>query len=163
MLGSRGTHASTILGLSSASEIYQYVIQQVLQGIPGAQNISDDIIVFGKDQESYDQQLEITLAPLAERGLTLNRERCVFSVPELVFFGHKVSAAGISPDKKKVDAVKHARAPQSISELRGFLGLANYCARYISHFATIVEPLCILPELKSNGPGPLLTSRHSTR
>ena len=65
----------------------------------------------------------------------------MFSVPELVFFGHKVSAAGISPDERKVDAVKQARVPQNISEPRSFLGLANYCARYISHFATIVEPL----------------------
>ena len=130
-----------IFGLSSASEIYQYVIQEVLQGIPGARNISDDIIVFGKTQEIHDEQLEITISRLAERGLTLNREKCVFSVPELVFFGHKVSAAGISPDERKVDAVNQARAPQNISELRSFLGLANYCARYISHFATIVEPL----------------------
>ena len=99
------------------------------------------ISVFGKYQESHVQQPEITLARPAERGLTLNREKCVFSVPELVFLGHKISAAGISLDEKKVDAVKHARVPQSISELRSFLGLANYCARYISHFATIVEPL----------------------
>ncbi len=113
------------------SEIYQYVIQ----GIPGAQNISDDIIVFGKDQESHDQQLEITLARLAERSLTLNREKCVFSVPELVFFGHKVSAAGIPPDEKKVDAVKHARAPQSISELRSFLGL-----QITAHVTSVTSP-----------------------
>ena len=58
-----------------------------------------------------------------------------------MFFGHKVSIAGISPDERKVDAVKQARVPQNISELRSFLRLANYCARYISHFATIVEPL----------------------
>lgn len=85
-----------IFGLSSASEIYQYVIQQVLQGILGARNISHDIIIFDKDQESHNHQLQLTLARLAERGLTLNQEKCVFSVPELVFFGHKVS--GISPD-----------------------------------------------------------------
>jgi hypothetical protein len=68
-----------IFGLPLTSEICQYVIQQVLQGIPGACNISDDIIIFGKDQESHNQQLELTLACLAERGLTLNREKCVFS------------------------------------------------------------------------------------
>ena len=130
-----------IFGLSSASEIYQYVIQQVLQGIPGARNISDDIIVFGKDQENHNQQLQLTLARLAERGLTLNQEECVFSVPQLVFFGHKVYAVGISPDGRKVDAVKQARQAHNVSELRSFFGLANCCARYIPHFATVVEPL----------------------
>ena len=36
------------------------VIQQTLQGIPGARNISDDIIVFGSDQESHDKNLADT-------------------------------------------------------------------------------------------------------
>ena len=64
----------------------------------------------------------------------------MFSVPELVFFGHKVSAAEISPDKRKVDAVKQARATQNISERRSFFALANYFPRHIGYFATIVEP-----------------------
>ena len=103
-----------IFGLSSASEIYQYVIQEVIQGIPGARNISDDIIVFGKTQEIHDQQLEITISRLAERGLTLNREKCVFSVPGLVFFGHKVSAAGISPDDRMLSSkLEHHKIPLS--------------------------------------------------
>ena len=49
-----------------------YVTQEVLQGIPGARNISDDIIVFGKTQEAHDEH-ESTISCLAERGLTLNR------------------------------------------------------------------------------------------
>ena len=35
-----------IFGLSSASEQYQYVIQETLQGIAGARNISDDIKLY---------------------------------------------------------------------------------------------------------------------
>ena len=80
-----------IFGFSCAPEIYQCVIQQTLQGIPGARNISDDIIVFGSDQASHDQSLELTLERLESKGLTLNREKCVFSVSELVFFGFKIS------------------------------------------------------------------------
>jgi len=130
-----------IFGLSSAPEMYQYVIQQTLQGIPGARNISDDIIVFGTDQESHDKSLELTLERLKLKGLTLNREKCLFSVPELVFFGFKISADGIKPDDKKVDAVKNARPPQNAAEVRSFLGLVNYCARFIPNFATLAEPL----------------------
>lgn len=130
-----------IFGLSSAPEMYQYVIQQTLQGIPGARNISDDIIVFGSDQESHDRSLELTLSRLKSKGLTLNREKCIFSVPEIVFFGFKVSADGIAPDAKRVDAVKNARTPQNAAEVRSFLGLVNYCARFIPNFATLAEPL----------------------
>ena len=52
-------HKRLIFGLSSAPEMYQYVIQQIRQGIPGVRNISDDIIVFGSDQDSHDRNLEL--------------------------------------------------------------------------------------------------------
>ena len=116
--------------------MYQYVIQRTLQGIPGVRNISDDIIVFGSDQDSHDRSLEFTLSRLENTGLTLNREKCVFSVPELVFFGFKISA-----DDKKIDAVRNARLPQNAAEVRSFLGLVNYCTRFIPNFATLAEPL----------------------
>lgn len=94
-----------IFSLSSASEQYQYVIQETLQDIAGAQNISDDILIFGKYQDSHDRYLEETFKRLKECGLTLNKEKCLFSVSELVFFGFKVFAAGLSPDDKKVEAI----------------------------------------------------------
>ena len=65
-----------IFGLSSAPEMFQYVIQQTLQGIPGARNISDDIIVFGSDQESH-----------KSRGLTLKvHQFFFFSLNQIAFF-----------------------------------------------------------------------------
>ena len=41
----------------------------------------------------------------------------------------------------KVKAIVDAREPQSASEVRSFLGLANYNARFIPDFATVAEPL----------------------
>ena len=127
-----------IFGLSSAPEMYQYVIQRTLQGILGVRKNSD-IIVFGSDQGSHDRSLE--LSRLENTGLTLNREKCVFSVPGLVFFAFKISANGIAPDDKKIDVVRNARPPQNAAEVRSFLGLVNYCARFIPNFATPAEPL----------------------
>lgn len=40
-------YTKLIFGISSAAEAFQYTIQQVLQGIPGVQNFSDDILVYG--------------------------------------------------------------------------------------------------------------------
>ena len=105
--------------------MYQYVIQQNLQGIPGECNISDDIFVFGSDQASHDKSLELTLERHESKGLTLNREKCVFSLSELVFFGFKISADGIASDDKRVDAVRNARTPQNAAKLRGFLGIGR--------------------------------------
>ena len=41
-------------GINSAAEEFQFQIQTVLQGVQGARNVSDDIIVFGKSRAEHD-------------------------------------------------------------------------------------------------------------
>ena len=130
-----------MFGVSAAPEIYQHVIQQVLQGCPGVKNISDDLIVFGKTQQEHDVNLNGVLSRLQDRGLTLNGEKCKFNVPEITFFGYAISAAGIQPTDQSVPAIRNARKPSNASEVRSFLGLVNYCSRFIPNFSTIAAPL----------------------
>lgn len=52
-----------------------------------------------------------------------------------------LSARGIGPTKTKVDAVRNAKRPESVSEVRSFLGLANYCGKFIPDLATIADLL----------------------
>ena len=61
------------LRLTPASEIYQFVIQQVVNEIPEARNISDDNIVFGKNSAEHSRSLDQTMQPLHANGLTLNK------------------------------------------------------------------------------------------
>ena len=75
-------------GVCSAAEIFQNVIRETLEGINGAINISDDILVFGKSQEEHDQNLRCVFQRLKEKGLTLNRSKCEFSKGRLEFFGY---------------------------------------------------------------------------
>ncbi|XP_061176120.1 uncharacterized protein K02A2.6-like [Saccostrea echinata] len=130
-----------IFGVNSAAEVFQAVIQQTIEGIHGTRNISDDIIVFGKSQEEHDKSLKSLLTRLRERNLTLNKDKCEFNKRKLEFFGFIFSENGISADPKKVEAIKHAENPRNASEMRSFLGMANYCARFIKDFATISQPL----------------------
>ncbi|PIK43243.1 hypothetical protein BSL78_19881 [Apostichopus japonicus] len=130
-----------MFGISSAPELYQHIIQQVVSGCDGTHNISDDIIVHGKDVEEHDQRLEKVLQRIQEAGLTLNKRKCEFRMTELVFMGHKLSSDGICPSDEKVEAIKDARQPTSASEVRSFLGLVQYCSRFIPNLATISEPL----------------------
>ena len=130
-----------LFGVNSASEQYQHEVQTALAGIDGQENISDDIIVHGKDQAEHDARLELVIKRLGERGLTLNAAKCQFSMDELTFVGMVLSASGISCAADKVEAIVSAREPQNASETRSFLGLVNYCGRFIPDLATISEPL----------------------
>jgi len=55
--------------------------------------------------------------------------------------GHLISHRGVGPTQARVEATKEAREPQSVSEVRSFLGLVNFSARYIPNLATISELL----------------------
>ena len=121
-----------VFGLSSAPEIFQHEIQKALQGIANVKNISDDIIVYGSSQEEHDATLRAVFQRIRDKGLTLNQSKCAFNKPHLDFFGYTFSAAGISPDPKKVTAIKNASIPKTASEVRSFLGLNNFVSRFIN-------------------------------
>jgi len=127
--------------INSAAEVFQHTIQSVLDGNKGVRNVSDDIIIFGKDQQEHDAALDQTLKQLHRSGLTINLKKCEFNKTELEFFGYVFSKDGIAPDPKKVQAVQDAKEPQNPSEVRSFLGMAQYSSRFLNGFATMTEPL----------------------
>ena len=51
------------------------------------------------------------------------------------------SADGMSPDPARVEAIKQAEAPTSVSDVCSLLGMTNYVSRFIRDYADIVAPL----------------------
>ena len=90
-----------MFGISSAPELYQHTIQQVLAGCEGAYNIRDDIIIHGRTVEEHDSRLQKTIECICDKGLTLNPEKCVFRMPQLTFMGYLLSRKGIGPTVKR--------------------------------------------------------------
>ncbi|XP_070546886.1 uncharacterized protein [Ptychodera flava] len=116
----------------------------MLQGIPHARNISDDIIVYGKGknaQKDHDANLRAVFESLRKHNATVNRDKCEFSKPEISFYGSRFSGAGISADETKWQALLKASPPQNAMEVRSFLGMAQYLARFIQNFASISAPI----------------------
>ena len=65
----------------------------------------------------------------------------MFDQSQIEFFGYVLSAEGISPDPDKVQALREAERSSNAEEVRSFLGMANYSARFIKNFATLAAPL----------------------
>ena len=57
------------------------------------------------------------------------------------FLGHVVSASGVSMDLEKIKAVISWERPNSIFEIRGFLGLVGYYRRFIEDFSRLAAPM----------------------
>ena len=131
-------------GISSAAEVFQNTIRQVIEGIPGVLNVSDDILIYGHTQSEHDANLTSLLERLTEEGLTLNKAKCEFNKTKTEFFGLVFSGDGASADPEKVDAIRNAPHPKSADEISSLLRIAQYCSRFIPNLATITEPLRVL-------------------
>ena len=135
-------------GVTSASEIFQRKMQDLLQDQEGVEVIVDDILVHGKTRDEHDTRLKKVIETVNEAGLTLNYQKCQFQKEELTYFGHVVGAKGIRPDPEKVRALVDMPSPTKVEELRRVLGMLNYLGRFVSNLSTIMKPMLDL--LKSD-------------
>ena len=139
------THACRLIPIQAPQLWHKFgcrnTLQQVLHGINGVRNISDDILIYGATYEEHNKALKECLQRLELHGLTLNLDKCRFLKNHLEFFGLLFSHDGVRPDPKKISAFNNTTTLTTVGEVRSLIGMANYSSHFISNFATITEPL----------------------
>ena len=66
-------------GLTSLPEFFSKKMDHVIEGLKGVGKSMDDFLVFGNTENEYNENLVALLSRLAEHGLTLNLEKCLFN------------------------------------------------------------------------------------
>eukprot|EP00731_Ephydatia_muelleri_P017388 Em0010g486a len=134
--------------LNSITPTFQRLMDLVLSGIQWKSCLVyiDDIVIVGKCFQQHLSNLELVLDRLRQAGLRLKTSKCHLFREEVTFLGHRISRQGISTDPKKVFAVQNWKTPNSIQDVRQFLGLVGYYRKYIPHFAAIARQLHQLTE-----------------
>ena len=92
-------------------------MENLLQNLPYVIVRVDDILVSGASDEDHLNNLEEVLKRLANAGLRLRKNKCVFMGRQVTYLGHKVSKEGIQPLDDKVEAITNVAAPKNVSEL----------------------------------------------
>ena len=129
------------MGSIVAQDVFQRKLDAIFLSIPGVTGIADDMIIYGRSNLEHDKHLINFLEVCRKNTLTLNPDKVQFRLPQVSFFGHQWSAKGLSPDPKKIAAVKRMNLPQDMETMRSFLGLVNYLNRFSPHLAELSEPL----------------------
>ncbi|KAF7653348.1 hypothetical protein LDENG_00084020 [Lucifuga dentata] len=123
-------------GLASASAAFQKLMATVLKGVSEVQYYLDNVTCYGCTALEHDTALETVQQRLS---LQLNEKKYHFRQASLKFLGHLVTANVIQPDTNHLQAIT---APKDAASLRSFLGMLSWYGKFISNYATVVEPLC---------------------
>ena len=131
-------------GVASAPAIFQRIMEELLQGLPHVCVYIDDILITGKSQQEHLHNLDQVLQILESAGMRLRKDKCMFAMPEVEYLGYKITKEGLKPSENKVKAITKAPEPKNLPELRSFLGLVNYYAKFLPDLSTVLAPMHIL-------------------
>ncbi|GFX53757.1 retrovirus-related Pol polyprotein from transposon opus [Trichonephila clavipes] len=95
----------------------------------------DDILVASETEEEHKTHLKLVFDLLQKHGLRVNISKSTLGVTHLEFLGYLITPEGSKPLPEKVDAILSYKLPETIRDLRTFLGLINFYRRYLKDAA----------------------------
>ena len=160
-----GTYAYTVMpfGLCNAPATFQRAMTVAFQDYLRhfMEIFLDDFCVFST-KETHAECLSKCFAQCKKYGISLNAAKCQFLVPCGKLLGHIVSIHGIMVDPAKVAVIINLPLPDSVTEVRAFLGHVGYYRRYIFAYAILALPLTqLLKKTTEEGIKPIWTKECS--
>ena len=128
-------------GTNVSSEVFQRRLITALDGLKGIVCVADDIIIHGKNQQEHDENMDKFLQRCKTTGIKLNKTKLHVGLREVTFMGHRITDKGLCVDPEKVNAITKMTTPKDIHEVRRFIGMTNYLARFIPNVAERMQPL----------------------
>lgn len=128
-------------GLASAPQIFQRVLDSILQGIPGVQAYLDDILIGGTDEEDCKKTVEMVLCRLSEYNVSINVKKCQWFKDEINYLGHRLTGEGVFPSKEKVKVISEADYCATAADLISWLGFVNYYHKYLPSGSGVLKIL----------------------
>ena len=128
-------------GISSASKVMQKRNQEAFGDIRGVHVIADDLIISAKDETEHDAIVSKVFERARQQNIQVNANTIQYKVNIVTYIGHIVSADGMRPDPRKVEAIINMPRPSDKQGLLRLLGMIKYLAQNFPNESSITAPL----------------------
>lgn len=136
-------------GLKNAPAQFQKEMQAILRGFSRDRLVIylDDLLLKEATFEGHLQLVDDVLSALESQGIKLNSSKCTWFQHEVKFLGHVISSKGLQKSPEYVEQVRKLERPQTVHQLRQFLGIVNYQRKFVEKCSVIAKPLSELTGL----------------
>ncbi|KAE8999302.1 hypothetical protein PR002_g18493 [Phytophthora rubi] len=138
-------------GLKNAPATFNRMVSHVLRPLRAfAPSYFDDIFVHSRAEDGLSavdvhlRHLRKVFEKMRENKLYANIKKCAFCAPEIPVLGCYVSKSGVRADPVKISSICSWPTPKNQTELRQWLGLANYLHKYTKDYAGLIQPMSSL-------------------
>lgn len=109
----------------------QRLMDIILREIDYAFCYIDDIIIASSTPEQHAMHVREVLSRLKQYGLSINLEKCTCGAEKVRYLGYEINKNGITALQDRVTAIKSYPKPNTVTELRRFLGFLNFYRRLL--------------------------------
>ena len=133
-------------GLKNAPAAFQRGMRDLLIEFPWKKVIVyvDDILIMGSTFEEHLTLVSQVLSTLLQHGVKIKLDKCEWAAGRVEFLGHVVSSSGVSKTEEFVKKVANFPQPETVQQLREFLGLVNFQRKFLQHCSEVQQPLSAL-------------------
>ncbi|KAL1446069.1 hypothetical protein WDU94_006611, partial [Cyamophila willieti] len=136
-------------GVTNGVACFQRTIDRIVENekLEGTYPYLDDVTVCGRDQNEHDENLKKFLSVVDKYNLTLNKDKCKFSVYSVSLLGYNISNKTIKPDPERLKPLLDMPVPHDTASLQRALGMFSYYSKWVPSFSDKVRPLlkCSFP------------------
>ncbi len=138
-------------GLKNLPLSFQRLMNLVFKGMPSTKIITylDDILCMAPTEPELLETLQEVFDRLRAHKLKANLTKSKFNTETLDYLGFEISKNGYQPGQSKTSAIAELKPPETVREVRQFLGMANFFRSAIPQFSQLTAPLSALTRKSS--------------
>ena len=121
--------------LGAGRDCADLFVDEIIMG-SGTEDMTEDELI-----EAHERVLRRVLSELDKHNMVCKPIKASVFVKEVEFAGHVVGHGQRRPMPGKLASLHHWEKPQTISELRSFMGFCNYYFGYVRMYAELLGPL----------------------
>ena len=138
------------MGAKNGNAAFQRMMEDLLGPVRDCADPFVDDIIIGSGTENmtedelmdaHEKDLRRVLSELDKHNMVCKPTKASLFVKEVEFAGHVVGHGQRRPMPGKLASLHHWEKPQTISELRSFMGFCNYYSGYVRMYAELSGPL----------------------